>query len=434
MRHQDEVRQLLTSLLGRSAADEAEATYEAARTLSTRFGENAITQNSVGDDETMTLNVIFGRRRGSASTNRLDDSAALDSLVARAEVAARQAPEDPELVALPGPQVYGPRPPRFFAATADLEPAVIADDVAQVVGAARAKGFRASGLFQTSQSVSAIANSRGLWGWDAATEADYSTTVHGPAGSGKAAQSQSAHERLDMAQLAQTAVDNAVRGQNPQPIEPGDHTVIFEPLAVHGILGFLAWALNAREADEGSSVFAGTLGQQLLHPLATLSLDIDDPELPAPTMGQHGQAVEATRWIEGGAVKRLYHDRYWAQQKGMAPDAARMPLFMAGGTGTVDDLIAGCKRGLLVKNLWYIRNVDWKSLTLTGMTRDGVFLVEDGRIVRPVSNLRWNESPISFLNNLVALSRPIRTGGWSNMKVPGALSENFTFTSVTASV
>ena len=104
---------------------------------------------------------------------------------------------------------------------------------------------------------------------------------------------------------------------------------------------------------------------------------------------------------------------------------------MAGGTGTVDDLVAGCERGLLVKNLWYVRNVDWRTHTLTGMTRDGVFRIEHGRIVGPVRNLRWNESPITFLRNLVALSRPVRTAGWSPMKVPGALSEGFTFTSVT---
>ena len=434
MRGQDEVRHLLEAVLGRTSADQAEVRFTAARTLSTRFGENAITQNSVDDDETLTLDLVFGRRRGSASTNRLDDPAALDALLARAEIAGRQAPEDPELVALPGPQVYGPRPQRFFAATANIDPAEIADDVARVVSAARAKGYRASGLFQVGQSVVGVANSRGLWGWDAETEADYSTTVHGPAGSGKAAQSQSAHERLDVADLARTAVEGALMGQDPRPIEPGDHTVIFEPLAMHGLLGFLAWAMNAREADEGSSAFAGTIDQRLLHPLAGLRLDTDDPELPAPTMGQHGLAVEAVRWVEEGVVKHLYHDRYWAQQTGRAPDAAQTPLFMDGGPGTVDDLVAGCKRGLLVKNLWYIRNVDWKTLTLTGMTRDGVFLVEDGRIVRPVRNLRWNESPITFLQNLVALSRPIRTGGWIHMKVPGAMSEAFTFTSVTDSV
>lgn len=210
--------------------------------------------------------------------------------------------------------------------------------------------------------------------------------------------------------------------------------MIFEPLATRGMLGFMGWVMAAREADEGSSVFSGRLGEAFLDPRVTLAMRTDDPELPAPLFGDAGLAIEPRSWIEAGVVRRLFHDRYWAAEQGTTPDAARLPLFMAGEDRSVEDLVAGCRRGLLVKNLWYIRFVDRKSLTLTGMTRDGVFLVEDGRITRPVKNLRWNESPITFLQNVVALSRAERSGGWGAMKLPGVLSEGFTFTSSTDSI
>jgi predicted Zn-dependent protease len=335
------------------------------------------------------------------------------------------------MVPLPGPQVYGDRPARWFADTAELAAEAVADDVARVVAAA-GDGLRASGLFQVGQWATAIANSRGLCGWDAETGAEYSTTVHGSRGSGKAVQSQSSHGRIDVAELARTAVENARMSQDPGPVEAGDHTVVFEPLAVRGLLSLLPWALDAREADEGASPFAQTVGTALVSPLATISLETDDPELPAPTMGRHGEAARATRWIDRGTVRRLAHDRYWASRKATSADPCHSPLFVSGGASSVGDLVAGCERGLLVKDLWYIRNVDWRSFTLTGMTRDGVFLIEDGRVVRPVQNLRWNESPLVFLRNLVALSRAVRVGpGW---KVPGAMSRGFTFTSATDSV
>ena len=137
-------------------------------------------------------------------------------------------------------------------------------------------------------------------------------------------------------------------------------------------------------------------------------------------------------WVKNGVLERLYHDRFWASKKEIEPDPIRYPMFMNGEDNSIDDLVANCKKGLLVKRLWYIRYVDRKKLLLTGMTRDGFFLIESGKIVSPVKNLRFNESPIIFLQNVVGMSRPIRVNQWS--KVPGIMSENFTFSSKTESV
>jgi predicted Zn-dependent protease len=431
----DEVRSLLERSLAGIEADEGQARYHRLSGTATRFGENAITQNIGGASEELVVEVWVEGRPGSATTNMLDEEG-LREVAAKASAIARQSPVDPEHVALPGPQTYGERPQRYFPETAGLSPVAIADDVARIVAGAKAAGagYRASGLFDVSSKAGAMANTRGLFVHDAETRVDYSTTIHGPAGSGKGAANESCRSRIDVDAIAEEAVENARRAQNPVAIEPGDYDVIFEPLAVSGLVGFMGWVMNARDADEGTSVFSGTTGTQLLSEKINLRLATDDPVLPAQVYGDAGLPVRATTWVAQGVIKRLYHNRYWGQQQGTPADAAREPLIIDGEDRSVADLVAGCERGLLVKNLWYIRFVDTRTLTLTGMTRDGVFLVEKGKIVRPVKNMRWNESPITFLQNVVGMSRAQRVGSWVDMRVPAIHSRAFTFTSVTDSI
>ena len=428
------VQELLSTALAASEADEAQAEWNWSRGTATRFGENAITQNMAGASTEVRVEVAFGSRKGSASTNRVDVEALRD-VVRRAEDIARAAPEDPEHVEWPGPQDYGERPPSWYEDVASLTPEQIAQDVVRVADAAKGVGLVASGLFDVRASASAHANHLGLFAWQDATRVSYTTTLRGAAGSGKAAATESARSRIDVDALAAEAVSNASAAQNPVAIEPGDWTVIFEPLAVQGLLGMVLWTMGARDAAEGSSAFSGTIGRKLFSDGIDLALRTDDATLPAPRFGMDGLPVRETRWVEDGVVRRLHHDRYWAREQGGEADAARGPLFMAGDDDcSVDDLVAGCERGLLVKNLWYIRFVDPRTLTLTGMTRDGVFLVEDGRVTQPVKNLRWNESPLVFLANVEARSKAVRVGGWSDMMAPAVRSRDFTFTSVTDSI
>ncbi len=433
MRTRDEIHTLLASVLAQVRRGEAQATYDFSKLTATRLGENAITQNTVAVSESVSIDIQDGRRRGSAASNRLDPDA-LAAIVRQAETIAAQAPEDPETVPLPGPQDYGAGVPAHFESTDSLAPERIAADVGVVVARARERGYQASGLFQATTRVSAIANTHRLAGFGQRTHVDYSTTIHGPNGSGKAEQVRNRYDDVDVEHLARTAVENAVLAQDPVEIAPGDYTVIFEPLAVGAFLPYMLWAMSARDAAEGSTPFAGTVGTRRMSDKVSLHLRTDDPELPAPTYGDAGLAVRPTTWVEHGVVRRLYHDRFWAAQQGVDPDPALYPLFMEGEDRSLADLIRLCPRGLLVKNLWYIRYVDERSLLLTGMTRDGLFLVEDGEIVRPVKNLRWNESPLTFLHNVVALSRPQRQGGWGWAKLPAVMSEGFTFTSTTDSV
>ena len=431
MRTRDEVQSLLQSVLGHVTDGEAQASYTHEQFLATRFGENAITQNTAGTSEEVAVEVAIGRREGRASTNRLDADA-LAAAVRQAETIARHAPENEEHVRLPGPQRYPDVPPRYFPDTAALPPEHVAGDVRTVIARARERGLTASGLFQVDAGASAVANSNGLFAFSRGTSISYSATAHGPAGSGKVETDQNDHRLVDIDQVSRTLVDNALAAQNPVDVAPGDYTVIFEPLAVREFLVFLMMTMSAREADEGSTAFAGTVGTRLFSDQVTFRLRTDEPALPAVPYGSAGLATRPTTWVERGEVRRLHHDRYWASRQNVEPDGSRVPLFMDGADASVADLVRGCRRGLLVKNLWYIRFVDRKALLLTGMTRDGLFLVEGGEVVGPVKNLRWNESPIVFLQNVVALSRSVRIGPWAML--PGVMSDGFTFTSTTDSL
>jgi len=431
MRTRDEIKALFDKVLTKVNGLEAQVSYNFEKSIATRFGENSITQNMGGESESLRFVVYKGNRSGSYITNKLDD-ASLDRLVRTAVKMAEDSPEDPEYVPLPGPQEYLKMQKGYFDDVNAVTPDNIAGDIKVVVDMAKSKGFKASGLFEAGAEIDAIANTNGLFGFDSSTNVSYSTTVHGPVGSGKAEISRNSYAQINIDEIAEKAVGNAAMAQNPVEIEPGDYDVIFEPSAMLEFFAFMLWNMNARDADEGTTVFADKIGQKLFSDKVNISIDIDDSELPVPIFGDAGLAVRPRAWVKDGVLERLRYSRYWAKEKGLEPDPSLYPAFMRGEDRSIDDLVKMCKKGLLVKNLWYIRYVDRKELLLTGMTRDGVFLIEDGKIVGPVKNMRWNESPIHFLDNVVAMSRAERVESYA--KLPGILSKDFTFSSKTDSL
>ena len=430
MRTHEEIKALMDKILKMAEPHTTQVYYSWEEETATRLGENAITQNMGGEQEELRIEIYNGLRKGSMSTNKFDDES-LKNLIAVAVRMSEEAPEDPELMDILGPQEYETMPKRFFEDVVELTPEQIAADVKVVVDGAKAKGYRASGLFEAQAHIDAIANSKGLFCIEDFSVIDYSTTIHGPNGSGKGYMNRSSYAEIDIAKVAEMALSNAEAAQNPTEIEPGDYTVIFEPSAVADLLGFLIWNMKARDADEGTSFFAGKVGEKLFSDKVNIAVEIN-PKLPPPTFGNDGLPVRRKVWVENGIVKNLYYSRFWAKKSGVEPDAVLYPITMKGEENSIDDLVKSCKRGLLVKNLWYIRYVDEKELLLTGMTRDGVFLIEDGKITGPVKNMRWNESPVVFLKNIVAMSPSERLN--SRTMVPGIMSEGFTFSSKTDSL
>jgi predicted Zn-dependent protease len=250
------------------------------------------------------------------------------------------------------------------------------------------------------------------------------------------------------AQLAGRAVRKAHGTREPATLEPGKYTVVLEPTAAGNLLTLLAFALNARAADEGRSFFSkrgggNKIGEQVVDERITLASNPGDPDLLTSPFTGEGLPVKPTVWIENGVLKNLAYDRFWASRQGRepVPFGGGFRLSAAGGTASLDELITGVDRGLLVTRFWYIRGVDQRTLLYTGITRDGVFLIERGEVTGAVRNFRFNESPVAMLNNLVAAGRPERISasesgdvGGAAVVVPPLVVRDFNFTSVSEAV
>jgi predicted Zn-dependent protease len=199
----------------------------------------------------------------------------------------------------------------------------------------------------------------------------------------------------------------------------------------------MAGALQARSAEEGRSAFAKgggatKVGEKIVDERVTLRSDPADPLILATPFDNEGMPLGAQTWIERGVLKQLAYNRFWANRRGTTPTGSASSLRLEGGTESLDQLIAGTERGVLVTHCWYIRSVDQRTLVYTGLTRDGTFLIENGKLARPVKNFRFNESPLFMLNNLDAIGRPVRTAGGDAM--PAIRVREFNFTSLSDAV
>jgi predicted Zn-dependent protease len=432
-----EARALLLRTLKQSRAEHCEVSLRASARGNLRTARNAVSTAGTNEDHVVTVRAIFGRRSASASANQLDD-VTLRRTVYAAEELARLAPEDPEWVAPLGPQPYVAVPAAWSDATARLTPADRAALTAPGLAVAKERGCLAASYLEDTRVVEAWLSSTGRFGYHRTSRADYSVTIRtsDDAGSGSAAVDQNDVARLDTAGAARIATEKAVASRERQALEPGTYPVILEPLAAVELLDLLMPALDARGADEGRSAFSkpgggSRLGERLFSESVTLRSDPADADIPGAPWSSDGRPHTAKTWIERGVLRTLHGSRYWAEKTGVALPAQPSRYIMDGGRGSLEELVRGTERAVLVTRLWYIRSVDPRTLLYTGLTRDGTFLVENGRIVHAVNNFRFNESPIAMLQDVQALSAPVRANG---AMVPGMRLGKFTFTSVSDAV
>lgn len=430
--------------LAAAKADETRVIVSSGARGNTRFAENQVSTSGDNYDAEVTVRSVFGKRVANASTNRLDD-ASLAAVVARSEALARLAPEDPELMPELGPQTYGTRPDPSQTETPSPEQRAAA--VRAVSEPARAAGMISTGYMQSNVGSFAIANNKGLFAYNRGSSAAMSTTVRTPDGTGSG-WAGSAHDEwkdIDAAALGGRAIDKAVRSRNPVAVEPGRYTVILEPTAVANVVQLMAFSLNARSADEGRSFFSkpgggNKVGMKVVDERVTIVSDPMDPGGRGGLFTGEGLPTERIVWIENGVVRNLNYDRFWAQKQGVRPTAGSGVLRMSGGNSSIEEMIASTQRGILVTRLWYIRGVDPRTILFTGLTRDGTFLVENGRITQAIKNFRWNESPIFMLNNIEAMGTPMRVNssesgqGGGVVIVPPIKARDFNFTSLSDAV
>ncbi len=432
-------------VLGFATADETRVLINSGVSGNTRFAVNQVSTAGDTYDAVVTVRSVFGRRAASATTNKLDD-ASLRSVVQRAEALARLAPEDPEALPELGPQQYRDSDAGWSEATATLDPSGRANAVRAVSEPSRAAKLTSTGYMEANAGAFAIANSEGLFAYRRQTASSMTTTVRTPDGTGSGWAGAAHHDwtKIDAAALGARAIEKAQRSANPVAIEPGRYTVVLEPTAVANLVQLIAGSLAARNADEGRSFFSkpgggNKIGMKVVDERVTLLSDPFHPDTPGAPFTGDGTPVNPTTWVENGVVKNLAYDRYWAQKNNVAPSSVA-GLRMSGGTTSIEDMIASTPRGLLVTRLWYIRGVDPRTILFTGLTRDGTFLIENGKITRAVKNLRWNESPIFMLNNLEAMGVPVRVSASEDgspgqaIVVPPVKARDFNFTSLSDAV
>jgi predicted Zn-dependent protease len=431
-----QAREILERVLRLSKADTCVAAIGGSIGGNIRFARNSVSTAGETSNRSVSVASSFGRRTGSASGNEFDD-AALERTVRRAEELARLAPENPEWIEPLGPQQYLTTP-GFYASTAAIGPAYRAQVAADSILPSRQGHCVAAGFLQDGSRWSALMSSKGLFAYDRRTDLDFSLTVRteDDLGSGFVARDYNDAARFDSAASARIAIDKAIASRTTRALEPGKYTVILEPTAVSDFVGNMLSGFNARGAEEGRSYLSkrggGTrLGEKLVSERVTISTDPMHPDVPAPAWGFDGLPRRAMTFVANGVVKQLNYDRVWAARKGVEPTPSPGNLIMSGGTGTVDDLIRETARGILVTRFWYIRPVDPQTLLLTGLTRDGTFFIENGKIQYAIKNFRFNESPIIMLNNVEAMGTPVRQGG--NL-FPPICARDFTFSSLSDAV
>ncbi len=438
-----EARALLERVLARSKAEDCEALLQATRGGNIRFARNAVSTSGVIDDATVVIRSRYGQRIGTATVNQFDDDS-LTRTVRRAEELARLAPADPEVQPLLEPQPYARVPAAYVDRTAAVTPDLRAEGAGKSIATAKASGCIAAGFLTDSAGWSALLNSRGTFGYFADTGATYSVTARTESGAGSGWGGQDLNDiaRLDAENVARIASEKAVASRDVRTLEPGKYTVILEPAASVDLLQQLVLGNGAREADEGRSFLSkaggGTkLGRKLVDERVTIVSDPTSSEVPCAPWDEEGIARIRTVWIEKGIVRNLGYTRYWAEQQGRTPVAVPGNWVMEGSDQSLEDLVRGTERGVLVTRTWYIRTVDPQTLLYTGLTRDGTFYVEKGRIAYAVKNFRFNDSPVIMLNNLEALGRPVRVQGsqtQGRVMVPPMRIRDFTFSSLSDAV
>jgi len=451
MYSREEVKALTDKVLNMAKADGVEVEFTGGERAGTRWANSTITVNLVQLDQQLSVNVRLGGKVGSASTREFDDDS-LKAMVDEATDAAKTARENPNLAPLvKGPQDYvqvdAALPPMV-----NFGPGERAEMVRKSVAVCDKKGALGSGYIPKTYQTTCSANSEGLFAYYQYAEAGMILTCRTQDGRGSGWAGITGVKDLgliDPVKISEIAADKAMKSQKPRALEPGRYTVILESRPAARFLSLMTNIFNARAVETGPrSYLSGTergtskLGQKVFSDLVTIKSDIGNPILRQTPIMADGTAAKPVTWVEKGVLKNLYYDQQYAtrQKKDPTPATVNMSLVLEGGTQSVEQMIKSTRRGLLVSFFWYIRPVDQPTLLNTGMTRDGLFLIENGEIVGPVQNFRWNMSPLVGFNNVTAISPavPMHTGesydGGGTALVPAVRMEDFYMTSVSPAV
>jgi predicted Zn-dependent protease len=445
----EQFRRLADLVLKTSEGDQTFISLHDASGGTTRFANNQIVQNVNTHRVSLAVTVAFGRKQGTATATDFGEDAIRD-MVRRATEIARVSPEDPEYMKPLPPQDYVPLD-TMQQDTALAGPEKRIAYAAEAIQQCQAGGFTAAGIVASSVAAVGLAAKTGLFAYEPRTEAKFSITAMGGEATGWAANVHRSIDTLGIPARTRFAIQKAKQAANPREIPPGRYTVILEPSAIACLIGPMIWTMDAKSFYKRTSPYEGKLGRLIMDRRLTLSNQTRHPDLLGNGFNSEGLPAEDLVWIQNGVLKQLRYDRYTAQEHHVHPSPSFDAPYLLGtplgqvlaateaaGAGhsaypSLEDLIRSTPRGILVTNFWYIRDVNPTDMTLTGMTRDGIFLIEDGHITTPLVNFRWHESPFRAFNNVEAFTAPIDAVSNENwkMQLPAMKITDFNFSSVT---
>ncbi|MBI4464776.1 MAG: TldD/PmbA family protein [Acidobacteria bacterium] len=435
-------QEIFAEICSYSDADETELLVAGGTHDLTRFANNIIHQNVAEEGYVFSVRTVYGGRTARATINRFD-SESLRRVVGESASLARQQQPDPELLPMPGPQTYQPVE-RYFEATASVSPQERAQAVLEAIRLAEKNGHTAAGTFSTGTEMQAILNSRGLAAYYRDTHAEFSVTMLASDSAGWAKKTSPDVREIHAEKLAARASEIAFQSRNPRELSPGRYTTILTAASVLDLVGFLFWDFSGQAVRDKRSFLTDRVGQKLFGENIHISDNVYHPLQFGPGFDGEGMGRKAVTLVEKGVVRGLTYSRRTAHAMGTEPTGHGFPLpnewgeaptniVFSGGPHTVEQMVAATERGILVTRLWYIREVDPYPKILTGMTRDGTFLVEDGQIRCGVRNFRFNQSLVEMLNGVELLGREERASGEESapMVVPPLKVSAVHFTEVT---
>ncbi len=443
-----DARAVCHKLLSHVKAEDASVGVSSEDYAHQRFAANNFTTCGLRENLSVSVTVWSGKKRGAAATNAVDD-AALRRAVEEAEQIAAVSPVDREYLPTLAAQTY--KPSAGYAETTVKFPAASRSRlVHDVIGMCEKESVTGAGFFQARGTAGAFATKNGNFGYERSSLTSLSLTARTPDGTGSGYFLRNHYDigRLDTARVARESIRKAQTSREPHTLDAGAYTVVLEAQAVADLLGFLRFVFDARSADEGRSPFSAPggktkVGEKIFDERISIYSDPWHAELPGSAFAQGGLPAQKMYLVRSGVLENLVYSRFWAQQKGKEPTPGPVNgiLESSAPTASVEEMIRDTKKGLLVGRFWYIRPVDIRTLLITGLSRDGVWSIEDGKIQYPVRNFRFNQSLLQLLapGNVDLISSPERVGsseaqgGDSNL-LPALKVKQFNFTSQSEAV
>jgi len=443
-----EAREITEKLLSYVKADDATVSVGSENYSHLRFAANSFTTSGARENTTIGVTVWIDKKRGSSSTNEMDDES-LRAAVAQAEQLARISPVDREYLPTLGPQTYQPVN-GYAEATSNISLQNRARSINDVIAGCEKAGVIGAGFHQARGAAAASATRNGNFNYSRSSLVSLSTTARTPDGSssGYFLRNHFDVAKLDSKRVAREAIRKALESREPQTLAPGVYPAILEPQAVADLLSGFAFGFDARSADEGRSPFSAPggktkVGQKIFDERINIYSDPWNPELPGSQAAQGGIPAKKIYLVRNGVLENLVYSRFWAKEKGKEPTPGPVNNIMesSGPGASIEEMIKATDRGILLGRFWYIRGVDQRTALQTGLTRDGIWYIENGKIKHPLTNFRFNQSLIELLapGNVEMIGRSERVGssegqGGSSALLPALKVKEFHFSSASEAV